>query len=275
MSTRVRRILIPATLTVVVLTVGGCGGGTVRRHDIVGPMAPQRLAKVTEYLGTRPGFAGVVLRDRVTGAVWRTEHSSTLMWGCSVPKLAMAVDLLLREDAGAVRLSDEDRALVHAMLHSSDNDAADALWNRFGGAAEFGARFPSYGMTDMRFSDEHEHTWGWILTTADDFDRLVNHVLEGLPATIRDYLIDEMRSVGPEQRWGVWGAGSEARPGLKNGWSDDDDDGSWLTHSAGFAGPDARYTLAITDNTKLVENGYETGAETTTTVARLLFDPDS
>ena len=231
-----------------------------------------RIRRANAYAESRPGFAGIVVRDRQTGSVWRNAHSDTLVWACSTPKLAMVVDLLLRNDAGTVRLTAEDRDLMHRMLNSSDDNAAHTLWTRYGGEREFAARFPSYGMTDMRFTDAHPHHWGWILTTADDLDRLVNHVLTKLPAHHRDYIVNEMRSVDANQRWGVWGAGAGARPGNKNGWSDDNDDGSWLMNSVGFVGPGERYTLAIMNNTQVVQNGYQVGLETTTEISRIMFD---
>ncbi|HEX6352926.1 serine hydrolase [Actinophytocola sp.] len=230
-----------------------------------------RIAAANEYANRRPGFAGIVVRDRQTGAVWRNTHSSTLIWACSTPKLAMVVDLLLRNDSGAVTLTADDRRLMHLMLNSSDDAAATTLWNRYGGEREYASRFPSYGMTDMRFTAEHPHHWGWILTTADDLDRLMNYVLTQLPAAHRDYIVNEMRSVDVNQQWGVWGAGTAAQPGNKNGWSDDNDDGSWLINSVGFVGPNERYTIAIMNNTQVVQNGYDVGVETTTGISRILF----
>ena len=235
------------------------------------PGLGKRIIRAELYARSRPGFAGLVVHDRQTGAAWRNANSDTLIWACSTPKLAMVVDLLLRDDAGAVDLTDEDRALMHAMLNTSDNDAAHTLWNRYGGE-DFATRFPSYGMTDMRFTDEHPHHWGWILTTANDLDRLMNFVLEKMPAEHRDYLVEEMRAVDANQQWGVWGAGPAAKPGNKNGWSDDNDDGSWLVNTVGFVGPDERYTVAVMNNTQVVEGGFETGVETTTRINQILFD---
>jgi hypothetical protein len=80
-------------------------------------------------------------------------------------------------------------------------------------AEDYATRFPSYGMTDMKFTAEHPHTWGWILTTADDLDRLMNYVLNKLPTSHREYIVREMRIVDPTQRWGVWGAGNAVSPG--------------------------------------------------------------
>lgn len=232
----------------------------------------QRIAKAEAYAASRPGVTGIVVRDRKTGAVWRNAHAATHAWACSTPKLAMVVDLLLRNDAGKVKLTAEDRSLMQKMLHSSDDDAAHALWNRFGGEAEFGKRFPSYGMTDMHFTKEHKHHWGWIRTTPNDLDRLVNYVLDKLPAKHRDYIVGEMRTVDANQQWGVWGAGPKAEPGNKNGWADDNDDGSWIMNSVGFVGPNQRYTVAIMSNTQVVQDGFNVGKETTTRISEILFN---
>ncbi|WP_231950791.1 serine hydrolase [Allokutzneria albata] len=233
---------------------------------------PERVASALKYAESRPGVTGIVVRDRRTGAVWRNQAASTHAWACSTPKLAMVVDLLLRNDSGAVRLSDEDRKLMHDALHTSDNDAAHKLWNRFGAEAAFEPGLRARGMTDMRFTPEHPHHWGWILTTPEDLDRVITFVLNMVPAKHRDYLVGEMRAVAPNQQWGVWAAGPKAVPGLKNGWSDDNADGSWVVNSVGFAGPGERYTVAIMSNTKVIDRGFDVGVETTSTISSMLFE---
>ncbi|QKV78198.1 serine hydrolase [Amycolatopsis sp. Hca4] len=243
----------------------------VSESDPFGPGLRARITRAQAYADSRPGVTGIVLRDRSTGAVYRSPAAGRLIWACSTPKLAMAVDLLLREDSGAIKLSAQDRDLLHRMLHSSDDAAAHVLWTRYGGETEFGSRFPAYGMSDMRFSDRHPHHWGWIRTTADDLDRLIEYVLTRLPDRHRDYLVRELRTVDGNQQWGVWGAGAAAHPGNKNGWSDDNDDGSWIMNSVGFAGPGERYALALMNDTGVVAGGEETGRETTTRIAGILF----
>jgi hypothetical protein len=268
------KLLLAALLAAFALApspaAGGGGGGGPRDADPFGPDLRARIARAQAYADSRPGVTGIVLRDRRTGAVHRSPAAGTLIWACSTPKLAMAVDLLLREDSGAIKLTAGDRDAMHRMLHSSDDAAAHALWTRFGGEAEFARRFPAYGMTDMRFSDRHPHHWGWIRTTADDLDRLIEYVL-ALPPRLRDHLVGELRTVDANQQWGVWGAGPAARPGNKNGWSDDNDDGSWIMNSVGFAGPGERYTLALMNDTRVISGGDEVGRETTTKIAEILF----
>lgn len=111
-----------------------------------------RIAAADAYLASRPGTVGYVLRDRAAGTRYANTNANAMIWTASTIKLAMVVDLLTRERSGALRLSANDRQLMSNMLRDSDNDAADSLWTRYGGADHkaFNAGFPRYGMTDLR-----------------------------------------------------------------------------------------------------------------------------
>jgi hypothetical protein len=233
----------------------------------------RRFAGVQAYLAKRPGTVGIVVRDRQTGAVWRNDHAGDLTWTASTIKLAMTVDLFLRDRAGTIALSTEDRSLIRAMLHSSDDKAADTLWYRYAGDDHlaFNNAFPKYGMTSLKpqagFTDFYPY-WGFQKCTPDDLDRLMSYVLTQLPADLRDYILTELRGVAANQQWGVWGAGPAARPGNKDGWSEEQ--GGWVMNSVGFVGPGERYTLAEMNNLR-GKGGYDAGKATVTEVARLIF----
>lgn len=226
----------------------------------------KRLRAAEDYAETRPGSVGFVLRDRRTGVVWRNEHAGDLTWTASTIKLAMVVNLLERHRAGRITLSAGDRTLMSAMLHTSDDDAADSLWKKYNGTT-FNAAFARYGMTDLvpqrGYSSSFPY-WGFEKCTANDLDRLMNHVLDSVPAADRDYIVGQMRDVGPVQQWGVWGPDS----GAKNGWSEED--GGWVMNSVGFVGKDERYTLAIMNDLR-GEGAYDEGRETDTEITRILF----
>lgn len=232
----------------------------------------QRIAEVEQYVATRPGTVGFVLRDRATGAKYRNANAGTPIWTASTIKLAMVADLLTRERAGMIRLSDADRRLMAAMLQRSDNAAADTLWARYGGTAQvFNVNFPRYGMPNVRpqpgFGDVFPY-WGFQKATADDFDGLMNYVLTALAPADAAAVVAEMQRVDGQQQWGVWGAGAAMAPGNKNGWSQEQ--GGWVVNTVGFAGPQQRYTLAVM-NALGDEGGYDDGVTTTTQLSRILL----
>lgn len=232
-----------------------------------------RIAAADDYLTGRPGVVGYVLRDRSTGLRYANAAADSMIWTASTIKLAMVVDLLTRERAGALRLSAADRQLMVAMLRDSDNDAADTLWSRYGGPDHraFNADFPRYGMTSLApqpgFGDIFPY-WGFQKATANDLDRLMNYVLAQMNSTDAAAIAAEMQRVGPDQQWGVWGAGPAMSPGNKNGWSQEQ--GGWVINSVGFAGPGQRFTLAIM-NALGGEGGYDDGVATTTRLSQILL----
>nr|WP_242455917.1 serine hydrolase [Mycolicibacterium sp. P1-18] len=234
----------------------------------------QRIATAEQYLQSRPGTVGFVLRDRATGATYRNADAATAIWTASTIKLAMVADLLTRQQAGTIALTDADRRLMVAMLRNSDNDAADALWSRYGGPANaFNADFPRYGMPNVvpqRGFSEMFPYWGFQKATADDLDGLMTYVLTGLRPADAAAVVAEMQRVDPDQQWGVWGAGPAMAPGNKNGWSQEQ--GGWVVNSVGFAGPGQRYTLAVM-NALGGEGGYDDGVATTTQLSRILLAP--
>lgn len=234
----------------------------------------QRIAAAEQYLATRPGTIGFVMRDRATAAKYRNANAGTPIWTASTIKLAMVADLLTRERAGSLRLSEADRRLMVAMLRSSDNSAADTLWSRYGGPAQvFNANFPRYGMPNVSpqsgFGEVFPY-WGFQKATADDFDGLMNYVLTGLSPTDTAAVVAEMQRVDGQQQWGLWGAGTAMTPGNKNGWSQEQ--GGWVVNTVGFAGPQQRYTLAVM-NALGDEGGYDDGVTTTTQLSRILLAP--
>jgi hypothetical protein len=232
-----------------------------------------RIAAVDAYLSGRPGVTGYVVRDRVTGGSYRNGDADTMFWTASTIKLAIAEDLLNRARTGAITLTAEDRSQLESMLATSNDSAADFLWNKYAGPDRmaFDNAFHANGMTGLAAFPTGGHPfpdWGFQQCTPADLDRLMDNVLTRMHPDDRDYLLDRMRNVDTNQHWGLWGAGEAMHPGLKNGWSDEQ--GGWVVNSVGFAGPGERYTLAIMNNLG-DQGGYTDGEETTTHVAKLLF----
>jgi len=229
-----------------------------------------RITEVEDFLKTRPGLTGIVLRDRATGAVWRNTSATGQVYMASTSKLAMVVTLLLQDHAGRIRLSAADRSLIHQMLHVSSDTAADDLWFKYG-AAFFTSIFPQIGLTSARYLPQagvRGAYWGEMTCTPEDLDRVISYVLGQLPASLRDYIVGELRNVGTVQQFGVWGAGPQNAPGNKDGWSVEKP--GWIVNSAGFAGPGARYTLTMMNSLE-GQGNYQDGTDTVTQVAAILF----
>jgi hypothetical protein len=212
----------------------------------------QRFAAVEAYIGRTVGghgYLSVSFTDRRTGTTWRTGPTGHEGWTASTIKLAIAADLLARQRSGAVDLTAADRHDMDTMLNFSDEAASDRLWKKFGGD-DMLARFrDTFGMAGLHFVPGFTKTtyWGFVKCTTDDLAALMDHVLTFTDPADRSYLVAAMRGVAPNQRWGVWAAGTAQRPGNKDGWSEESDSYGkhWVTDTVGFAGPAQRYTLAI------------------------------
>jgi hypothetical protein len=207
----------------------------------------RRFDAAANLVRSKPGSLGLVVRDRQTGAVWRTGTPGHVMWTSSTIKLAIAVSVLERGRSGQVPLDATAREQIAAMFSVSDNDAADALWKRYGRDAMVPRFQQVYGMTGLTFVPGSPRYWGFMKASAEDLQRLMSYVLDKLDPADRDYIVGAMRGVGKIQQWGVWSAGPPARPGTKNGWSIESDPGGkhWCTSAVGFAGPEARYVVAV------------------------------
>jgi hypothetical protein len=225
----------------------------------------ERIEAARAYLAQAPGRAGLVFHDRVTGATWRNGNAWQSFPAASTVKLAMAADLLVRERRGTVRLTPADRPLIDAALRESADEAADRLWYAYEDAGFLG-RIRAFGMTGASFTS-HAY-WGAMTCSAGDLSNLMDYVLSRLPAGERDEIMEDLRQVSPVQHWGVWGAGPGNQPGVKNGWVSIN--GIWTVSTVGFAGPNARYTLAIMNHLG-GEAGFRAGANTLTQVAAILL----
>jgi hypothetical protein len=209
-----------------------------------------RLDAAARLVGTEPGKLGVTVLDRRTGAVWEAGTAAHLMWASSTPKLALATSLLERDRAGEISLDAAARQQIAAMLAVSDDNAADALWDRYGGASLLPRFRDRYGMSGATFVPGFPQRWGFIKVSAQDLRRLMTYVLTRTDPADRAYLTGAMRTTGSIQHWGVWAAGPAQRPGAKDGWSVESDGGvqHWCTSSVGFAGDGERYVVAVMDD---------------------------
>jgi hypothetical protein len=237
------------------------------------PQTGLQFGAVAALVAKKPGWLGVEVRDRRTGAVWRTGAVDHQYWTGSTIKLAMITSVLERARAGEVTLTATDHRYIADMLAFSSDTAADEIWKKFGRDAMV-ARFTSrYGMAHLSFVPGFSRYWGFLKCTPTDMANLVSYVLTKLDPADRAYLVNAMRHTDPIQHWGVWAAGAAQQPGNKNGWSVERDAGRdhWLTSSIGFAGPDERYVLALMYDMPPGQDSLKLGAQTVSDIAATLF----
>jgi hypothetical protein len=220
--------------------------------DACGPWGCEqqaRFAAASAFAGRQPGHLGIIVKDRVTGAVWQGGEPDLRSWAGSTPKLALAVTLLELSRSGAIALDRDDTARIDAMLHVSDNEAADELWDEYADSASMINRWRTrYGMATASFVDGWTTRWGFVKLAPQDLINLMGFVLDRMDPADRASIVDRMRTVGGPQQWGVWGAGALQQPGVKDGWDYCVEIGGtayrWVTSTVGFAGPGERYLVA-------------------------------
>jgi hypothetical protein len=237
------------------------------------PARQLRFQAAAELVKKANGHLGIIVRDRRTGAEWRAGEVDRPAWAESTVKLAMAANLLERGRSGEIKLDTAARKNIADMLETSSDAAADDLWNRFGKDAFIPWFQQQYGMARLELPAEVARGWSHLKCVPDDLLHLVSYVLDHAEPADRDYLVAAMRRTGPSQHWGVWAAGASSQPGVTNGWSLETDDKAthWVTHSLGFAGPDARYAVVIMFDQPAGAT-IDTGVHTVSDVIATVFD---
>ena len=206
-----------------------------------------RFAATEATAAQAPGHLGIVLRDRVTGQVWRAGAADRPIWTASTIKLAIIADLMVRARAGDVKITGSMRKGFDQMLAYSANRPATNLWPTYGGEAALVRYRAEFGMTGVHFPTS-ERLWGALKATADDFAALMSYVLERMAAEDRAYIVEAMQTVDEVQQWGVWAAGPALAPGVKAGWNVEktpEGESHWVLNSVGFVGPQERYVVAM------------------------------
>ncbi len=165
----------------------------------------------------------------------------------SVAKLFIADDLLMREP----NLSPADRKSLDVMLRSSDDNAAEAFWNRGGGSAIIQRVSDRYGL-DATAPPGNGRWWNTI-TSAQDLVRYYDKLLNGsggLPPERANIIVNNLAQSTPNgidgypQRFGIPDGLSGEPVAVKQGWmccigSD------WMHLSTGIVGPGRRYVMVI------------------------------
>jgi beta-lactamase class A len=168
----------------------------IRRSDAVPPPRWQPGVRAARaYAAGRAGDVSFAVRTERRAWSWR---GTTTYRSASVVKAMLLVAYLRRGDVRRRGLHASERALLDPMVRRSDNRAADAIDARVG----LPALSALARRAGMRQFVPHP-VWGGSTITADDQARLFLRIDRLVPRRHRVYAMQLLRTVVPEQRWGI------------------------------------------------------------------------
>jgi hypothetical protein len=162
----------------------------------VGYPSPKRIAAAAKYEGARAGFTSFAVVDsegRLSG-----RHIHRTFVSASVIKAMILVAYLRKLDAAHRGLSSSDRAVLHPMIHVSDNHAATVAQSRVGNA-RIHAVARKAGMTDFSLSG----IWASAHFSAADQAKFFFKQDSLIPRQFRKYARSLLSHISSAQSWGI------------------------------------------------------------------------
>ncbi len=216
--------------------------------------APDRFADAAAYAQARTGNASLAVVD--TRGVTRGLDARRTYVSASVLKAIILVAYLDRTARSRQPLTPQARAQLEGMIRRSENSPVDALLAEVGtaGLSDVAARARMRGFAPLL------DPWGLSRINAEDQARFFLEIDDLVPPPYRPYARSLLKTIVPEQSWGV----PEATRGrfttlFKGGWLPGDERG-WTVHQVAKLESD-RGPLAIavlSDGNPSPEYGIET-----------------
>ncbi|GGI96569.1 hypothetical protein GCM10011581_37170 [Saccharopolyspora subtropica] len=186
---------------------------------------------------------GVAVLDRATGELALGRAAAQPMYSASLSKLIVAVDVLRRDGA---LVDQRTRDWISRSLGPSDDAAMNELWSRFDGPGAVARVAALAGLEDTR-APQDPGRWGETQLSARDAVRLDAYLFDGLPASERDFAVRGLAAAPPRAADGfdqVFGLAAVSGSAVKSAWMCCQQ-GRIILHSAGTAGPEHRYAVAL------------------------------
>lgn len=160
----------------------------------------------------------------------------------SISKLGILAALLLQAQDEDRALTAEEREDAEEIIRTSDNHAANTLWQTIGEADGLDAAHHRLGLKATKGGPGT--SWGLTQTTAHDQIQLLRTLFtpgpttprppKGLNPASRAYIRQLMSQITDDQDWGISAARSPgSRWALKNGWNQRTTTGQWTINSTG------------------------------------------
>lgn len=241
------------------------------------PPTPESVAAATAITEGAPGWGSWTLRDRLTGRTTGGPRRSELTNTESLIKVWLAGELLraAAEDGRAEPLPWQRTQVKRMIRHSSDS-VAESVYQRFGSDTSIRRLIRECDLLDTELGTPGY--WARTQMSSRDAVRMLECVLLSdriLPATMRQYLLSEMRRVDRADAFGIqdaYPAGPGVRIAVKNGWTANSPTGKWNLNCTGIWGPDQRWVLAVMTRYD-IGRGQQHGVEICTEVTKALFPP--
>jgi hypothetical protein len=162
----------------------------------VGYPSPARIRAAAKYQGARAGFTAFAVVDsegRLSG-----RHIHRTFVSASVIKAMILVAYLRKLDAAHRGLSSSDRAVLHPMIHVSDNHAATVAQSRVGNARIHTVARKA-GMTDFSLSG----IWASAHFSPADQAKFFFKQDSLIPKQFRKYARSLLSHISGAQSWGI------------------------------------------------------------------------
>jgi beta-lactamase class A len=169
------------------------------------------LRDAWRYARKRGGQVSIAVVD--TKGRLRQRDGSRSYASASVVKSMLLAAELQRLDRSSLPLDVGTQGLLKAMVTSSDNDAADAIYRRVGDTGLIDVA-KAAGMRRFTVAGY----WGNAQVTAADMARLFSRLDRAVPRTHRRVALALLAAVVPGQRWGVPAAAKGWTTHFKGGW---------------------------------------------------------
>jgi hypothetical protein len=162
----------------------------------VGYPSPARIRAAANYEAHRAGFTSFAVVDSEGRLSGRFVHRTFI--SASVIKALLLVTYLRKLDAEHRGLSSSDRAVLHPMIHVSDNNAATVAQSRVGNV-RIRAVARKAGMTDFSLSG----IWASAHFSAADQAKFFFKQDSLIPHQFRHYARGLLSGISSAQSWGI------------------------------------------------------------------------
>ncbi|QNG19220.1 serine hydrolase [Rhodococcus triatomae] len=209
-----------------------------------------RLDAVETWANTRHARVSLVLLDRETGDRVGYHEKDPILTA-SLAKLFVAAELSHLDATGERGFSTDDGELLARMLSSSDDFAADVLWDELDGPDLVAAVADRYHLDDTH--EPWDGMWWNTQTTVTDLATFYDLLLadrDGLGPVRTNRILGYLRAWTPlaadgyDQRFGVPAVLGGSDIAVKQGWMCCIDE-QWIHLSTGVVGPGGRYVVVV------------------------------